>query len=89
MNSKDKSVENWTKANRMQLNTMKSHVLISGKCRFLPVYLIYFLTVTVSQKDLGLIMQPTLAWNDKCLSQAWLSIGALLQLNRNLRQSCS
>ena len=82
MNSSTKGIESWLSENKM-LPNLKSHVVnIKGITRSAihdtP------LTRTSPQKDLGIIVQDNLTWNENWHFRATNAIGALFQIKRNI-----
>ena len=69
MNKATETIQKWLETNKMKLNTTKSDIInIKGSIKA-KVGAKDLISVK-SQRDLELIIQQNLSWNDNCLSRS-------------------
>ena len=88
MNKATDNIQAWLNTNMILPNTKKKHTLnIKGN---LEAHLCNAkLTPVQSQRDLGLIVQQNLSWNENCKRISNKAMGALFQIKRNLTSNCN
>ena len=88
MNKATDNIQAWLNTNMMLPNTKNSHTLnIKGN---LEAHLCNAKLIPVkSQRDLGLIVQQNLSWNENCKRRSNTAMSALFQIKRNLTSNCN
>ena len=81
------TIENWCSKNQMRLNTGKC-TLVNFKNELEGQIKGKILKIETEQKDLGILVTPTLSWNVNASKRCQKSLSAFYSLKRKLSKNC-